>query len=113
MIPLGGEFSASHFRKNYAFLTRMHADELAVLKSDLKRAKKLLATSPQHLREEREEEVQRMERAVRRAESAVNKDRRDQVESEAIERAMKEEREKRKAGKGEWFMKKCTCAYCY
>ena len=31
MIPLGGEFSASHFRKHYAFLTRMHADELAAV----------------------------------------------------------------------------------
>ncbi|KAH8100669.1 DUF947-domain-containing protein [Cristinia sonorae] len=105
-LPIVGEFSAKRFQSQYGFLTSIHHEELSTLRDNLKRARKLLATSPKHLREEREAEVQKLERAVKRAESTVNRDRREKIEQEALERASKEEREKRKQGKGAWYMKK-------
>ena len=51
-----------------------------------------------------------MERAVKRAESAVNKDRREKVEMEALSKAAKEERDRRKQGKKAWFMKDGACS---
>lgn len=83
----------------------MHESELKTLRDNLKRARKLLASSPRDLREEREREVQRLELAVKRAESSVNKDRREKVEQEAMNRAMKEEKEKQKEGKGQYWLK--------
>ena len=83
----------------------MHKTELSTLKENLKRAKKMLASSPRNQREEREEEVAKLEQAVKRAESNVNSDRREQVEQDALQKAKQEEREKRKAGKGAWHMK--------
>ena len=103
-----GEFSSKRFRSQYGFLADMHSQEMHTLKENLKRARKLLATSPRHLREEREQEVQRLERAYKRAESMVSKDRQEKIEQEALERAAKEEKEKRKAGKKAWYMKTCT-----
>ncbi|KZT72842.1 DUF947-domain-containing protein [Daedalea quercina L-15889] len=104
-LPMTGELSTKRFRSQYAFLAEMHNQEMQTLRENLKRARKLLVNSPRHLREEREEEVQRLERAYKRAESMVNKDRREQIEQEALERVSKEEKEKRKAGKGAWYMK--------
>lgn len=83
----------------------MHKTELSTLKENLKRAKKMLASSPRDQREEREEEVARLEQAVKRAESSVNRDKREQVEQDALQKVKEEEKEKRKAGKGAWHMK--------
>ena len=83
----------------------MHKTELSTLKENLKRAKKMLASSPRDQREEREQEVAKLEQAIKRAESSVNRDRREQVEQEALQKAKQEEKEKRKAGKGVWHMK--------
>ena len=88
----------------------MHVEELKTLKENLKRAQKLLRSSPKDLRHEREEEVERLTRAVKRAESTVNKDRREAIESAALEKAQKEEKERRKAGKRAWHMKDCKCS---
>jgi ribosomal RNA-processing protein 36 len=85
----------------------MHKTELSTLKENLKRAKKMLASSPHNQREEREEEVARLEQAIKRAESNVNKDKREQVEQDALQKAKQEEKEKRKVGKGAWHMKDC------
>ena len=49
-----------------------------------------------------------MERAVKRAESLVNKDRREKVETEALRKLARDEREKRKQGKKAWYMKDGT-----
>lgn len=83
----------------------IHSTELKALRDNLKRAKKLLVSSPRDLREEREQEVGRLELAVKRAESNVNKDRRESVEQQTLDSLAKEEREKRKKGKGGWWMK--------
>lgn len=83
----------------------MHETELKTLRDNLKRARKLLASSPRDLREAREQEVHRLELAVKRAESLVNKDKRDRIEQEALGRAAKEEKEKQKQGKGRFWMK--------
>lgn len=85
----------------------MHTTEMKTLREHLRRANKLLSSSPRDLREEREQEVVRLEQAVKRAESSVNKDKRDKIEYEALNTVGKEEREKRKDGKGAWFMKDC------
>lgn len=102
-----GEFSTQQFQRQYRFLSELHVNEMKTLKENLKRARKLLASSPRDLREEREQEVQRLERALKRAESMVNKDRREKIEEEALSKVTVEEREKRKQGKGAWFMKTC------
>ena len=65
----------------------------------------MLASSPRNQREEREEEVAKLERAVKRAESNVNRDKREQVEQDALQKVKQEEKEKRRAGKGAWHMK--------
>lgn len=85
----------------------MHTEELTTLKDNLKRARKLLATSPRDLREEREKEVQRLEKAMKRTESLVNKDRREKIEQEALGKVAAEEKAKRKEGKGAWYLKQC------
>ncbi|PCH33690.1 DUF947-domain-containing protein [Wolfiporia cocos MD-104 SS10] len=105
-LPLVGEFSSKRFQAQYGFLSEMHTEEMKTLRDNLKRARKLLAHSPGALRAEREREVQRLERAYKRAESVVNRDRREKIDQDALERAAREEKEKRKAGKGSWFMKK-------
>ncbi|KAG6842241.1 hypothetical protein C0991_000211 [Blastosporella zonata] len=104
-LPLSGEFSAEKFQHGYAFLADSHKRELETLRDNLKRARKLLASSPRDTYEERANEVQRLEQAVKRAESLVNKDKRDKIEQEALVKVNKEEREKRKQGKGKWHMK--------
>lgn len=66
----------------------------------------MLLSSPRDLRDEREQEIARLERAVKRAESMVNRDRMNEVETQALTNAKKEEQDKQKQGKGQWFMKK-------
>ncbi|ESK97921.1 phenylalanyl-trna synthetase [Moniliophthora roreri MCA 2997] len=105
-LPMTGPLSAEKFQANYSFLAKNHETELATLRENLKRARKLLSSSPRDLRADREAEVQRLELAVKRAESAVNRDRQRQAERDALMNAKKEEREKRKEGKGNWWMKK-------
>ncbi|KAG6890432.1 hypothetical protein C0995_008786 [Termitomyces sp. Mi166 len=107
-LPLAGQFSAEKFRHGYSFLADSHIRELDALRENLKRARKLLASSPWNLYEERADEVQRLEQAVKRAESLVNKDKRDKIEQEALAKVKKEEQEKRNQGKGEWHMKKAN-----
>jgi len=104
-LPLAGEFSAQRFQTQYGFLTDIHVNELKELRESLKRARKLLASSPRHLREEREQEIERLERTMKRAESQVNKDKRDKIEQNALQRVAAEEKEKRQQGKGAWYMK--------
>jgi len=82
------------------------------LRENLKRARKLLANSPRDLRPEREREVGRLERAVKRGESTVNQDRREKVETEALQKVAREEREKRQHGKTGWWMKSCERTLC-
>lgn len=105
-MPLAGQFSEERFRQGYSFLAESHIRELDTLRDNLKRARKMLASSPRDLFEERAEEVQRLEQAVKRTESLVNQDKRNKIEQEALAQAKKDEREKRKQGKGEWHMKK-------
>lgn len=106
-LALAGEFSNHKFQEQYGFLTDIHSTELSTLRENLKRARKLLASSPRDLREERQQEISRLELAVKRAESSVNKDRREMVEQKALSHVAKEEREKRKTGKGGWWLKEC------
>ncbi|TFK41202.1 hypothetical protein BDQ12DRAFT_733513 [Crucibulum laeve] len=104
-LPTAGEFSTDKFQKQYSFLADAHTTELSTLRENLKRARKQLAASPRDLLYERQQEVNRLEFAVKRAESLVNKDRRDKVEREALSKVTKEEKNKRKQGKGGWWMK--------
>ncbi|KAJ3883352.1 hypothetical protein F5051DRAFT_391917 [Lentinula edodes] len=105
-LPMTGEFSSQKFNDNYNFLNESHKTELSTLRENLKRARKLLVTSPRDTRHEREVEIERLELALKKAESTVNKDRRDAVEHEALRAARREERKKQESGKGEWYMKK-------
>ncbi|KDQ63597.1 hypothetical protein JAAARDRAFT_169593 [Jaapia argillacea MUCL 33604] len=104
-LPVAGELDPHKFKAQYVFLEEMHQTELSTLRENLKRARKLLSSSPRDLREERAMEVARLEQAVKRAESSVNRDKRDKIEEAAIHRVKKDELEKRKQGKGAWFMK--------
>lgn len=106
-LPFAGKFQPDLYRHSYGFLSEMHKTELSTLKENLKRAKKMLASSPRDQREEREREVAKLEQAVKRGESNVNRDKRGQVEQDALQKAKREEKEKRKAGKGAWHMKEC------
>ena len=106
-LPLAGEFSAEKFQAQYGFIADAHKAELHTLRQNLKRAKKLLLTSPQNLFIERDQEVKRLELAVKRAESMVSKDHKDMTESQALLKLTREEREKRKQGKKRWWMKEC------
>ncbi len=105
---LSGELSLHNFQTQYSFLADLHENELSTLKENLKRAKKLLRSSPRDLLEAREEEVQRLEAAVKRAESSVNRDRQEQVTQTAMEKLRKEEQEKQKQGKSGWWLKDCA-----
>jgi len=102
---LTGEFNATKFQNHYKFLSDMRQGELATLRDNLKRARKPLASSPQHLRSEREEEVERLALAAKRAESSVNRDKRERVEQEALSAITKEERNKRQQGKKPFWLK--------
>ncbi|EIN13789.1 DUF947-domain-containing protein [Punctularia strigosozonata HHB-11173 SS5] len=104
-MPLAGEFAPEKFRKQYDFLAELHEQEHKELRENLKRARKLLASSPRDLRAEREAEVKNLEAALKRAESAVNKDKRERVEHAALEKVSREEKERRKSGKQAWYMK--------
>ncbi|KAG0704218.1 hypothetical protein DFH29DRAFT_981530 [Suillus ampliporus] len=92
-LQITGQFDPQKFRTQYTFLTALHTTELSTLRSNLKRARKLLINSPHDQRFERERE------------SAVNRDRRERVEGEVLERVGREEREKRGRGKAGCWMK--------
>lgn len=77
-----------------------------MLRESLRKARKMLGSSAKEVRSEREEEVWRLERAMKRTESMVNRDRDARVEQEALGKTKKEEVERRKQGKGRWFLKK-------
>ncbi|KAA1471536.1 DUF947-domain-containing protein [Dentipellis sp. KUC8613] len=104
-MSLAGEYDPTRFQNQYGFLFEMHETELKTLRDNLKRARKLLASSPGNLREAREREVERLELAVKRAESIVNKERRERAEHDALRRAAREEKEKRQQGKQSYWMK--------
>lgn len=53
-----GDYSQDHFRRNYSFLSEARLAEIKSLKESLKRARKLLGSSPAHLREDRAIEVE-------------------------------------------------------
>jgi len=106
--PLTGELSTKTFKSHYSFLSDLHSSELSTLRENLKRAKKLLRSSPRELQEQRQKEVQRLEQAVKRAESSVNRDRRERVEETALDKVREEEKAKRKDGKGGWWMKEAA-----
>ncbi|GJJ08803.1 hypothetical protein Clacol_003022 [Clathrus columnatus] len=103
---LSGSLDVARYRSQYGFLNDMHKDELSTLKESLSRARKLLLNSPRNLREEREQEVHRLEQAVKRTESIVNRERRQQAELKGLETVKKQEKDKRKAGKKDWWLKK-------
>lgn len=103
---MAGEFKKDKFLTNYGFLEEVHRTELNALRENLKRARKLGQNAPRHLKHDYEAETQRLELAVKRAESTVNKERREGVEQEALRKAAKDEKEKRKQGKGSWYLKK-------
>ncbi|KAL1739973.1 hypothetical protein HDZ31DRAFT_68403 [Schizophyllum fasciatum] len=105
-LAVTGELKPDKFKQSYSFLSDMHRNEFTTLRENLSRARKLLATSPRHLREERAREVDTLERALKKAESQVQRDKREAVEQQALARAAKEERERRAQGKGEWHMKR-------
>jgi len=83
----------------------MREGELATLRDNLKRARKLLTSSPLHLRAEREAEVERLALAVKRTESSVNRNKRESVEQEALSAIKKEEQKKRQKGKKAFWLK--------
>ncbi|KAI6099328.1 hypothetical protein EV401DRAFT_2215597 [Pisolithus croceorrhizus] len=105
-LHVTGKYDQDKFRQQYSFLPELHTNELETLRKNYKAARKLLANSPRDLRPAREEEVKRLELAVKRAESAVNRDARETVEAEALQRVTQAEKQKRKQGKGAWFMKR-------
>lgn len=82
------------------------------MRDNLKRARKLIASSPHDLLAEREKEVNRLELAVKRAESLVNKDKRDKVHKDALGKLSQEEKDKRKQGKAGWWLKECRLRLC-
>jgi len=102
---LSGDLSLHKFQSQYSFLAGLHATELSTLKDNLKRAKKMLRSSPRNLREAREAEVQRLEVAVKRAESSVNRDRQEQVARIAMDNVKKEEQGRREQGKTGYWLK--------
>jgi len=102
---LSGEFDAAKFRNHYDFLSDMRKGELTALRDNLKRARKLVVSSPRHLRPEREAEVERLTLAAKRAESSINKDKRERVQQEALSAMTKEERNKRQQGKKAFWLK--------
>jgi ribosomal RNA-processing protein 36 len=108
-LPVAGEFSTQKFQEQYGFLADAHKTELITLRENLKRARKLLLSSPRELQAGRERDVNSLELAVKRAESMVDKDRREKVEQEALSEMAKEEKDRRKQGKGGWWMKDCSC----
>jgi ribosomal RNA-processing protein 36 len=105
-----GTFDATRFRSQYGFLSDIHKEELRTLRENLKRARKLVMSSPRDLRAEHGHEVDRLERAYKRAESTVNRDKRERVEQDALERVTREEKQKRKDGKGAFYLKDCACS---
>jgi ribosomal RNA-processing protein 36 len=107
-----GQLDTHKFRQQYNFLFTARETELATLRENLKRARKLLENSPRALRDEREAEVSRLELAVKRSESLVQRDRREKVEAEALSAVKQEENQKRKTGKGQWWMKNCEFVLC-
>ncbi|KAH7885268.1 hypothetical protein F5I97DRAFT_1355838 [Phlebopus sp. FC_14] len=104
-LQAAGKHDYPQFRQRYDFLSDLHTDELKTLRENLKHARRLLVNSPRDLRTQREEEVRRLELAVKRGESAVNRDTREKVEAEALRKVKEAEKEKRKHGKAEWWMK--------
>lgn len=104
-LHITGAYDPQKFKSQYSFLSTLHTSELDTLRSNLTLARKLLLNSPKDLRAEREREVGRLELAVKRGESSVNRDKREKVEMDALERVGREERDKRRKGKAGWWMK--------
>ncbi|KAG8813345.1 rRNA biogenesis protein rrp36 [Serendipita sp. 399] len=101
-----GDFSSDHFRKDYGFLSELRTQELEAIKRDLSRAKRLLANSPAHLRDERRIEAEKLERTMKRTESTIERGNREAFECDVMLKVKRDERLKRSEGKKEWYFKK-------
>lgn len=104
-LDFAGKYSEEKFKQGFSFLSEVHISELNVLRENIKRARKMVLSSPRDQRSEWEAEVARLERALKRSESVVNRDKSEKVDRDALNKIAQDEKEKRAQGKGRWFMK--------
>jgi len=82
----------------------MLSNELSTLQASLKVARKAVLSAPRVERAEKEAEVERIEGELGRVRTRKEREARERRERDALGGWKREEREKRKDGKGEWHM---------
>ena len=92
--------------KSYDFIPTLLRDEFTALKQALTSASKAERTCPIQEKQGWTNERERLEKLVAQTRSRIERSERENREREVLSRAKKDEREKRKDGKGAWYMKK-------
>lgn len=101
---LSGTLDPHLHSSSYNFLPDMLNSELSTLQSSLKLARKAVLSAPRSERAEKEAEVERIENELGRVRTRREREARERREREALGGWKREEREKRKEGKGEWHL---------
>ena len=98
--------------KGYTFLPQLLSEEFASLKTALNAATKAERTCARADKESWSSEKERLERQLAQTRTRLERTQREARERDVLAKAKKEEREKRKEGKGAWHMKKGGSLVC-
>lgn len=112
-LSTAGRLDPSLHAKGYNFLPELLATEMAQLRQSLAAAVKLEKSCPLREKPQRTAEREAIERDVARLRTKLDRQKIAQREREALAGVKKEEREKRKEGKGAWYMKKGASRFLY
>lgn len=105
-LSTAGRLDPSLHAKGYNFLPELLATEMTQLRQSLAAAVKLEKSCPLREKPQRTAEREEIERDVARLRTKLDRQKIAQREREALAGVNKEERERRKEGKGAWYMKK-------
>lgn len=101
----GGVVDAYLHHKSYGFVPNLLRTELSALKQAVSLASKAERTCPLSEKESRIAEREQLEQDLGRMRTRLERTEREMREREVLAVAKKTENEKRKQGKGAWYMK--------
>ncbi|KAG8902326.1 rRNA biogenesis protein rrp36, partial [Tulasnella sp. 417] len=96
-----GEFDATKFASSYGFITDIQKDEAKKIRHTIRDIKKALPEALPNARQQGIKQIEELKKTLNRTETSIKKARKEAREREVLMQARKEEKERRKDGKGE------------
>lgn len=107
-----GEFDATKFASSYGFITDIQREEAKKIRHTIRDIKKSLPEALPNTRQQEIKRIEELKKTLNRTETSIKKARKEAREREVLMQARKEEKERRKDGKGEWYLKDCESNRC-